>query len=117
MKENTEVQGLPGNYFEGKDGLTYRFTILKDIAVVGANPVPYDDSLQDSIYGLYGKYKDFALYVHFPWCIEHCSYCHYYRGPILKREELGRMLAAERKHAQMMDEKIDLKSRVIRSTH
>ncbi|MDQ1351597.1 MAG: hypothetical protein QG657_1902 [Acidobacteriota bacterium] len=117
MNKNAKVQGLPGNYFEGKNGLTYRFTILKDIAVAGANPVPYDDSFQDSIYGLYGKYKDFALYVHFPWCIEHCSYCHYYRGPILKREELERMLAAERKHAQMMDENIDLRSKVIRSIY
>lgn len=117
MKENTAVQGLPRNYFEGKNGLSYRFTILKDVAVAGADPVPYDDSLQDSIYGLYGKYKDFALYVHFPWCIEHCSYCHYYRGPILKREELEKMLAAERKHARMMDEKIDLRSQVIRSIY
>ncbi|MCX6578640.1 MAG: radical SAM protein [Candidatus Aminicenantes bacterium] len=117
MKKNSTVQGLPGNYFEGKDGLTYRFTILKDIAVTGAGPVPYEDSLQDSIYGLYGKYKDFALYVHFPWCIEHCSFCHYYRGPILKREELEKMLAAERKHAQMFDEKIDLRSKVIRSIY
>ena len=69
MKENATFQGLPGNYFEGKNGSSYRFTILKDIAVAGADPVPYDDSFQDSIYGLYGKYKDFALYVHFPWCI------------------------------------------------
>jgi oxygen-independent coproporphyrinogen-3 oxidase len=117
MKENATFQGLPGNYFEGKNGLSYRFTILKDIAVAGADPVPYDDSFQESIYSLYRKYKDFALYVHFPWCIEHCSYCHYYRGPILKREELEKMLAAERKHAQLMDENINLQSQVIRSIY
>lgn len=109
---------LPDTYFEGKDGTNYRFTILKDIAVAGsAAPIPYDDSRQGDIIGLYGKYKDFALYVHCPWCIEHCSYCHYYRGPMLKRTELESMLEAEKKHARMMDEWIDLPSRHVRSIY
>jgi len=111
-------EALPENYFTGKDGLSYRFTILKDIAQAGQNPsLPYDDSQRESIFGLYGKYKDFAIYVHFPWCVEHCSYCHYYRGPMLKREKLEAMVKAERKHARMFDERIDLPSRHIRSIY
>ena len=62
---------LPGDYFEGKDGTAYRFTILKDIAIAGADPpIPYNDGHRDSIIDLYHKYRDFTLYVHFPWCIE-----------------------------------------------
>jgi len=118
MKKDVFRKVLPENYFEGKDGTNYRFTILKDIAVVGsAEPIPYDDSLQDEIIGLYGKYKDFTLYIHCPWCIEHCSYCHYYRGPMLKRTELTSMLEAEKKHARMMDEWIDLPNRNMRSIY
>ncbi|UCH98228.1 MAG: radical SAM protein [Candidatus Aminicenantes bacterium] len=118
MKEDKIGLSLPGDYFDGKDGTTYRFTILKDIAVAGsASPIPYDDTLRDYIIGLYDKYKDFAIYVHFPWCIEHCSYCHYYRGPMLKRTELEQMLEAERKHAKMMDDWIDLPSRDVRSIY
>lgn len=109
---------LPADYFKGKDGTNYRFTILKDIAVAGSvQPVPYDDSHQQEIIDLYGKYKDFALYVHCPWCIEHCSYCHYYRGPMLKRNELENMLEAERQHAGMLDRFIDLPHRQIRSIY
>lgn len=118
--ENVNVfkNNLPGDYFEGKDGSTYRFTILKDIAAAGAGkPIPYDDSHQDEIFGLYDKYNDFCLYVHFPWCIEHCSYCHYYRGPILKRDQLQSMLAAEKQHAGMMDRRIDLPHRNIPSIY
>jgi oxygen-independent coproporphyrinogen-3 oxidase len=118
MKKDMFIKNLPADYFEGKDGTNYRFTILKDIAVAGsAEPIPYDDSLQDEIFGLYGKYKDFALYIHCPWCIEHCSYCHYYRGPMLKRTKLESMLEAEKKHARMMDEWIDLPNRNIRSIY
>ncbi|MCP5103030.1 MAG: radical SAM protein [bacterium] len=118
MKKEMLETRLPGDYFEGKDGTNYRFTILKDIAVAGsAEPVPYDDSLQDEIIGLYGKCKDFTIYVHCPWCIEHCSYCHYYRGPMLKRTELTSMLEAEKKHARMMDEWIDLPNREMRSIY
>jgi len=113
-----EGKGLPENYFQGKDGLSYRFTILKDIAAAGQNPsIPYDESHRESIFRLYDRYKDFTLYVHLPWCVEHCSYCHYYRGPMLKRGELAAMLQAERKHALMMDENIDLPSRDIRSIY
>jgi oxygen-independent coproporphyrinogen-3 oxidase len=120
MKENkpVEVEGLPANYFEGKDGLSYRFTILKDIAAAGRSPsIPYDDSQQESIFRLYDRYRDFTLYVHLPWCVEHCSYCHYYRGPMLKKGELETMLQAERKHALMMDQHIDLPSRDMRSIY
>ena len=117
MKKDTAIRGLPGNYFTGKDGETYRFTILKDIATAGADPVPYDDSQQDSIFSLYGKCRDFALYVHFPWCAEHCSYCHYYRGPVIKRIEYGKLLEAERMHAKMMDERIDLAHRQVHSIY
>ncbi len=118
MKKEMFITDLPRDYFEGKNGTNYRFTILKDIAVAGsAAPNPYDDSLQEKIIGLYGKYKDFCLYVHFPWCIEHCSYCHYYRGPMLKRTELESMLEAEKKHAMLMDEWIDLPNRNIPSIY
>ena len=118
MREDTNSFDLPGNYFEDKDGTNYRFTILKDIAVAGsAPPIPYDDTLLDEIIGLYGKYKDFALYIHCPWCIEHCSYCHYYQGPMLKRTRLESMLEAEKKHARMMDAWIDLPNRNIRSIY
>lgn len=118
MKKDTLSSHLPAHYFDGKDGTNYRFTILKDIAVAGPDPpVPYDDSYQDEIIGLYGKYRDFALYVHFPWCVEHCSYCHYYRGPVIKRPNLEAMLAAEKKHARMMDEWIQLPSRTVRSIY
>jgi len=118
MKKDVIKTVLPENFFEGKDGTNYRFTILKDIAVAGdAVPVPYDDSHHDEIIGLYDKYKDFTLYIHCPWCIEHCSYCHYYRGPMLKRTELEGMLEAEKKHAQMMDEWIDLSNRDVRSIY
>jgi oxygen-independent coproporphyrinogen-3 oxidase len=117
-REDISKTYLPEDYFEGKDGTNYRFTILKDVAVAGnAEPIPYQDSHQGDILGLYDKYKDFTLYVHFPWCVEHCSYCHYYRGPVLKREELERMLAAQRKLALMMDEWIDLKNRNINSIY
>lgn len=117
-KNDISTTVLPKNYFEGKDGTNFRFTILKDVAVAGnANPIPYEDSNRDEILGLYDKYKDFTLYIHFPWCIEHCSYCHYYRGPILKQDELKRMLGAERKLAEMMDEWIDLKNRNINSIY
>ncbi len=115
---NLIKDNLPREYFKGKDGSTYRFTILKDIAVAGADkPIPYDETHHDEIFGLYGKYKDFCLYVHFPWCIEHCSYCHYYRGPILKKEQLESMLEAEKKHAGMMDQRIDLPNRNVRSIY
>jgi oxygen-independent coproporphyrinogen-3 oxidase len=118
MKQETYQPNLPENYFEGKDGTNYRFTILKDIAIAGpAVPIPYDDSLQDEIIGLYGKYSDFTIYVHAPWCIEHCSYCHYYRGPMLKKSELQSMLDAERNHARLMDEWIDLPRRNMRSIY
>lgn len=118
MKEDTSTVCLPSDYFEDKDGTNYRFTILKDIAVAGNDPpIRYDDSYQDQIIGLYGKYKDFALYVHFPWCVEHCSYCHYYRGPILKRPEIVKLLEAEKKYAMMLDQWIDLASRNIRSIY
>ena len=118
MKKEVLKNMLPENYFEGKDGTNYRFTILKDIAVAGsAEPIPYNDSLQDEIIGLYGKYRDFTLYIHCPWCIEHCSYCHYYRGPMLKRTELSSMLEAEKEHARMMDEWIDLPNRNMRSIY
>jgi oxygen-independent coproporphyrinogen-3 oxidase len=109
---------LPDDYFRGKDGTKYRFTILKDIAVAGSAPsIPYDDSLQEDIIDLYGKYKDFTLYVHLPWCLERCTYCHYYRGPVLKRKVLEGLLEAERKHALMLDEWIDLPSRKVRSIY
>jgi oxygen-independent coproporphyrinogen III oxidase len=117
MKQDIVVPGLPGNYFEGKDGEGYRFTILKDIAVAGSNPVPYNESFRDSVFDLYGKCKDFALYVHFPWCAEHCSYCHYYRGPIIKRAEYESLLDAEIKHAGMFDERIGLAGRDVRSIY
>lgn len=109
---------LPDNYFEGKDGTNYRFTILKDVAVAGnAVPTPYDDAMQDDIIGLYGKYNYFTIYVHFPWCIEHCSYCHYWRGPMLQRTVLQSMLEAEKKHARLMDKYIDLPGRDVRSIY
>jgi oxygen-independent coproporphyrinogen-3 oxidase len=118
MKADMFSTKLPDDYFAGKDGTTYRFTILKDIAAAGTDvPVPYDDSHQDGIIGLYGKYKDFALYVHFPWCVEHCSYCHYYRSSMVKKPELGKMVRAEKKHALMMDKWIDLPSRDVRSIY
>ncbi|NIM17325.1 MAG: radical SAM protein [Candidatus Aminicenantes bacterium] len=118
MRQHNIMTHLPEDYFKGKDGTTYRFTILKDIATAGADPpIPYNDSHQDSILSLYPKYKDFALYVHFPWCIEHCSYCYYYQSPMLKRSVLERMLAAERKHARLMDEWIDLPNRNVRSIY
>ncbi len=109
---------LPDDFFHGKDGTNYRFTILKDVAIAGgAKPIPYDDSHQSAILDLYHKYKDFALYVHLPWCVEHCSYCHYYRGPVLKRAELERMLAAEKKHAGMLDEWIGLDKKNVNSIY
>lgn len=115
MKQNIL---LPEDYFKDKDGTNYRFTILKDVAVAGSDsPVPYDDSQQQSIIDLYGKYKDFTLYVHLPWCLERCTYCHYYRGPVLKRKELEGLLGAERKHALLLDEWIDLPSRKVRSIY
>lgn len=118
MKTDTFSTKLPDDYFAGKDGTTYRFTILKDIAAAGTDvPVPYDDSHQDDIIGLYGKYKDFALYVHFPWCVEHCSYCHYYRSSMVKKPELERMVRAEKKHALMIDKWIGLPSRDVRSIY
>jgi oxygen-independent coproporphyrinogen-3 oxidase len=118
MKVDVLRANLPANYFEGKDGTTYRFTILKDIAAAGsAVPVPYNDSLQGEIIGLYSKYRDFALYVHSPWCIEHCSYCHYYRNPMSKISQLERMMEAEKKHALMMDQWIDLPHRNIHSIY
>lgn len=118
MKEDKVITYLPDDYFEGKDGTNYRFTILKDIAAAGAGPpILYDDSHQDDILGLYDKYKDFALYVHIPWCLEHCTYCHYYRGPVLKRVELENMLAAERDHARLLDKWIRLPSRHVRSIY
>jgi oxygen-independent coproporphyrinogen-3 oxidase len=118
MKSDVIKPNLPGDFFNGKDGTTYRFTILKDVAVAGsAAPIPYDDSHQESIIGLYDKYKDFTIYVHLPWCIEHCSYCHYYRGPMLKRSMLESMLAAEKKHARLLDERIDLPNRDVRSIY
>jgi oxygen-independent coproporphyrinogen-3 oxidase len=115
MRQNTL---LPDDYFKGKDGTNYRFTILKDVAAAGSAPaIPYDDSQQQYIIDLYGKYKDFTLYVHLPWCLERCTYCHYYRGPVLKRKVLGGLLGAERKHALMLDEWIDLPSRKVRSIY
>jgi oxygen-independent coproporphyrinogen-3 oxidase len=118
MKQNNVMVSLPGDYFQGKDGTTYRFTILKDIAVAGsAAPIPYEDSHQDHIIGLYGKYKDFTLYVHLPWCIEHCSYCHYYRGPMPGKNQMETMLEAEKKHVMMMDQWIDLPNRNFRSIY
>jgi oxygen-independent coproporphyrinogen-3 oxidase len=119
MRQEPFINHLPDDYFTGKDGTTYRFTILKDIAVAGsAAPVPYEENRhREEVLGLYGKYRDFTLYVHFPWCVEHCSYCHYYRSSMVKRQELSAMLDAERRHAQMMDEWIDLKNRDIRSIY
>jgi len=118
MREDVLRRNLPADYFEGKDGTTYRFTILKDIAVAGpASPIPYNDSLRDEIIGLYGKYKDITLYVHCPWCIEHCSYCHYWRSPILGKSQLEHMMAAEKQHALMMDQWIDIPNRTIPSIY
>ncbi|MGE5343978.1 MAG: coproporphyrinogen-III oxidase family protein [Candidatus Omnitrophota bacterium] len=114
MDQNT--LRLPENYFDGKDGESYRFTILKDIAIAGSEPLAYDESKRHSILELYPKYKDFALYVHFPWCAEHCSYCHYYRGPI-KRSEYEKLLAAERSHLQMLDDHIGLHNKNVRSIY
>lgn len=119
MRRDKVITQLPDNYFEGKDGTNYRFTILKDIAVAGdAKPIPYDDAAhREQILGMYDKYKDFTIYVHFPWCVEHCSYCHYYRGPVLKRNEMEDMLAAERKYAEMLDDKIGLNKKNINSVY
>jgi len=118
MRQNNIIDTLPGDYFKGKDGLAYRFTILKDIAAAGADPpIIYNESHRGSILDLYRKYKDFTLYVHFPWCIEHCTYCHYYQGPILKRSALERMLSAEKKYADRLDEWIDLHKRNVRSIY
>ncbi len=117
-RDKGPARALPDNYFEGKDGTNYRFTICKDVAVAGsAVPIPYDDSMQEDIIGLYGKYNYFTIYVHFPWCIEHCSYCHYYRGPMLQRTVLQSMLEAEKKHARLMDKYVDLHSRDVRSIY
>lgn len=118
MRQEVAKKQLPESYFDGKDGTGYRFTILKDVAEAGGvSPIPYDDSHQDSIIQLYSKYKDFTLYVHFPWCIEHCSYCYYYQSPVMKRDQTNRMLEAEKKHAAMFDEWIDLPNRNIRSIY
>ena len=118
MREDVLRRNLPADYFEGKDGTTYRFTILKDIAVAGpAAPIPYNDSLQDEIIGLYGKYKDITLYVHCPWCIEHCSYCHYWRSPMLGKTQLEHMMEAEKQHALMIDQWIDIPNRSVPSIY
>jgi oxygen-independent coproporphyrinogen-3 oxidase len=118
VKKDTCTICLPSDYFEGKDGTNYRFTILKDIAVTGDEPpITYNDSHKEYITGLYEKYKKVTLYVHFPWCVEHCSYCHYYRGPIIKRTELENLLRAEKKHAVMLNEWIDLFSRDVPSIY
>ncbi len=118
MNESKSARKLPENYFDAKDGMGYRFTILKDIAIAGDKDARlYDESDRESIFRYYDQFEDFTLYVHFPWCVEHCSYCHYYRGPVLKRNELSSMLAAERKHAKMFDDAIDLPNRKIRSIY
>ena len=117
-KKDVSKSALPPDYFKGKDGTKYRFTIFKDIAVAGSvQPIPYDDIHRQEIIDLYSKRKEFAIYVHCPWCIEHCSYCHYYRGPMLKRNELEHMLEAEKQHLEMIDREIDLRSRKVNSIY
>lgn len=112
------VTKLPPDYFNDKNSVKYRFTTLKDVAMSGTpRPIPYEDSHQDEILGYYDKYKDFTLYVHFPWCLEHCSYCHYYHGPMLKSQEIERLMAAERQHLKMLDEVVDLSAKNVRSIY
>lgn len=119
MRHETISNRLPSDYFNGKDGSSYRFTILKDIAVAGSGePVPYQDAQhRNEVLELYNKYPEVALYIHFPWCAEHCSYCHYYRSSMVKRSEIQTMLDAEKQHARMLDEWIGLRGKQVPSIY
>jgi oxygen-independent coproporphyrinogen-3 oxidase len=118
MQKETMTAFRPEEYFQDKDGTNYRFTILRDIVQAGKNrPIAYDDSHHDEIIGYYDKYDDVNLYVHVPWCVEHCSYCYYYSGPVIKRGVMDKLLNAEKRHSEMMDERIGIRSRNVRSIY
>ncbi|MCP5054996.1 MAG: radical SAM protein [bacterium] len=118
MTEHKVAGILPEDYFNDKDGTNYRFTILRDIVQSGNNkPIGYNDSYHDEVIGYYDDYKDINLYVHVPWCVEHCSYCYYYSGGVVKRGVMDRLLEAEKKHAEMMEEKVGFENKTIRSIY
>ena len=107
---------LPKSYFQGKNGLSYRFYVAEDVVNAVNNLLPYAEADRSYINGLYQNQKDVALYVHAPWCVERCTYC-YYWGSAEGRREMQRLVHSEQRHARLLDDTIDLASKTVRSIY
>lgn len=108
---------LPDNYFDDKDGRGYRFYIAEDVVRAGAcESIRCDESGWDAIAELYEGVDTVALYVHVPWCVEECTYC-YYWGKVDTRREMARLLKAEQKHAETLDEAFALSNKKVPSIY
>lgn len=109
--------GLPENYFEGKNGRSYRFLIFEDVVKLGPEPPrAYGPALRDELVAAYRGAPEIALYAHVPWCAEECTYCHYW-GKMGKRPEMEALLAAERAHATLLDGAAALRDKTVTSIY
>lgn len=105
---------LPDNYFDNKNGREYRFRIAEDILKTSNLSIKHIDDLE--ITRLYSNSRNITMYIHVPWCVEKCTYC-YYWGKVEGRTKMQMLLDAELKHLDMIDEKIDLHSKIISSIY
>jgi coproporphyrinogen III oxidase-like Fe-S oxidoreductase len=112
------LNNLPDRYLEDKNTLGFRFYVLDDIVRAGSGkPISYDYTYEPHILELYQDKPAVALYVHSPWCRSRCTYCYYHQGLEVQEQEMRDLIQAEHQHALWLENKIDLKSKAVRSIY
>lgn len=112
------LEKLPLPALDDRTPRNYRFHIFEDVVRAGnAAPVPFEHHKDlAALKQFYAQSSSVTLYVHTPWCIEECTYCHYW-GKMEKRAQMEELCAAERAHAELVDELVDLKHKTVPSIY
>jgi len=111
--------GLPDDYFQNKNALNFCFFIQDDIVKADrVSPTVYESSLHErSIIDIYKDISDIALYIQVPWCEFRCTYCYYFKKLVEDNETIQHLIAAEQKHALLLENKINLKDKQVKSIY
>jgi len=113
-----KIASIPDDYFTNKDAVKYKFNILKDIILSEKlKKVEYDEILDSDVFAFYSKYNDINLYVHFPWCIEKCTFCYYYVGKFMNVKKVQATLDAVKKHAYIFNDNIGMLNKNIKTIY